>query len=207
MQAALPKCTNVNLNQGELGRTLLHYAAIGGHVEIVKLLLEDPRVDVRAVDREKFSALQLAADLGHVEVVKLLLEDPRVDVRAVDKDGWSALHFAASSGHDEMVSLLLEDKADGNAKTKKGNTPLHLAASSNHHKVVRMLLDNPRLSIANCADNTLQCSPVMMALKTKSKAALQELLNHPRVSLGTIDGTGRSLEMVARWVLYNQIGI
>ena len=140
-------------------------------------------------------------------MVKLLLEDPRVDVRALDKEGWSALHFAANSGHGEMVSLLLEDKADGNAKTKKGNTPLRLAASSNHHKVVRMLLDNPLLSTANCADNTLQCSPVMMALKTKSKAALQELLNHPKVSLGTIDGAGRSLETVARWEICNQIDI
>ena len=151
--------------------------------------------------------MHFAADLGYVEVVKVLLGDPRVDVRALDKEGWSALHFAANSGHDEMVSLLLEDKADGNAKTKEGNTPLHLAASSNHHKVVRMLLDNPRLSIANCADNTLQCSPVMVALKTKSKAALQELLNHPKVCLSTIDGTGRSLEMVGRWVLCGQIDI
>ena len=208
MQAALPKCTNVNLNQGELGRTLLHYAAIGGHVEIVKLLLEDPRVDVRAVDKTGCSALHHAAVKGHVEVVKLFLEDHRVDVRAVDEDGWSALHDAATEGHVEMVKLLLEDpRADANAKTNDGNTPLHLAASKNHHKVVRLLLDSARLSTANCVDNIDQWSPVMTALKTESKDALQELLNHPRVSLGTIDGTGRNLEMVARWVLCNQIDI
>ena len=165
MQAALPKCTNVNLNQGELGRTLLHYAAIGGHVEIVKLLLEDPRVDVRAVDREKFSALQLAADLGHVEVVKLLLGDPRVDA---------------------------------NAKSNRGTTPLHLATAENHHKVVQLLLDSPRLITVNWADKS---SPVRTALVTESKDALEELLNHSKVCLGTSEETWKSLEKVARWVL------
>ena len=82
-----------------------------------------------------------------------------------------------------------------------------LAAAKNHHKVVRLLLDSPGLNTANCTDNINQCSPVMTALKTKSKDALQELLSHPKVSLGTIDGTGKSLEMVARWVLCNQIEI
>ena len=102
---------------------------------------------------------------------------------------------------------MLEDRADANAKTNNGDTPLHLAASKNHHKVVRLLLDSPQLSTANCVDNIHQWSPVMTALVKKSKDALKELLNHPKVSLGTIDGTGKSLEMVARWVLSNQIDI
>ena len=95
---------------------------------------------------------------------------------------------------------------DSDEKTKYGKIPSHLAASKNHHKVVRLLLDSPQLSTANSA-NGLNQSPVMRALATESKAALQELLNHPKVSLGTIDGTGRNLEMVARWVLCNQIDI
>ena len=141
-------------------------------------------------------------------MVKLLLEDPRVDVRAVGKGGMSALYYAASGGHVEVVNLLLEDpRVDANAKTNNGDTPLHLAASKNHHKVVRLLLDSPQLSTVNCVDNINQWSPVITALKTKSKDALQELLNHPKVSLGTIDETGRNLEMVARWVLCNQIDI
>ena len=175
---------------------------------MVKLLLKDPRADVRALSKEGWSALHYAAFEGHVEVVKLLLGDPRVEVRAVDENGWSALHFAAGDGHVEVVNLLLEDpRVDANARTNNYKTPLHLAASKNHHKVVRLLLDSPQLSTANCVDNIDQWSPVMTALKTESKDALEELLNHPKVSLGTIDGTGRNLEMVARWVLCNQIEI
>ena len=112
MKAALPRCTNVNLKQGEFDRTLLHNAAKGGCLEVVKLLLGDPRVDVRANSKKGCSALHSAASGGCLEVVKLLLEDPRVDVRAVDEEGWSALHFAASGGHVEVVKLLLEDRAD-----------------------------------------------------------------------------------------------
>ena len=108
MQAALPRCTNVNLKQGEFDETLLHYAVSGGCVEVVKLLLGDPRVDVRALSKRGCSFLHYAAIEGHVEVVKLLLEDPRVDVRTVDEGGWSALHFAAQKGFVDAVSLLLE---------------------------------------------------------------------------------------------------
>ena len=74
MKAALPRCTNVNLKQGEFETTLLHHAVSGGCVEVVKLLLEDPRVDVRAVGKGGMSALYYAASGGHVEVVNLLLE-------------------------------------------------------------------------------------------------------------------------------------
>ena len=49
--------------------------------------------------------------------------------------------------------------------------------------------------------------PDLLDMVKKSKDALKELLNHPKVSLGTIDGTGRNLEMVARWVFCNQIDI
>ena len=163
----------MNLKQGEFERTLLHYAAFGGCVEVVSLLLEDPRVDVRAVCKEGCSALHSSASEGHVEVVELMLEDPRVDA---------------------------------NAKSNRGNTPLHLATAENHHKVVQLLLDSPRLSTVNWADKS-SLVVVMTALVTESKDALEELLNHPKVSLGTIDGTGKSLEMVARWVLSNQIDI
>ena len=112
------------------------------------------------------------------------------------------MHYAANEGHVEVVKLMLEDpRVDANAKSNRGTTPLLLATAENHHKVVQLLLDSPRLSTANCVDNIHQWSPVMTALKTESKDALEELLNHSKVCLGTSEETWRSLEMVARWVL------
>jgi ankyrin repeat protein len=52
---------------------------MNGYVEVVKLLLNEPRVDPSADDN---CAIRLASKNGHFEVVKLLLNDPRGDPSA-----------------------------------------------------------------------------------------------------------------------------
>jgi len=52
----------------------IKYASENGHLEVVKLLLQDPRVD--PIDNNY--AIQVASKNSHSEVVKLLLQDPRV---------------------------------------------------------------------------------------------------------------------------------
>jgi len=74
-----------------------------GHIEIVKLLLADPRVDPSVYDNW---AIRLSSSYGHYGVVKLLLSDPRVDPSV--KDNW-AIRSASSYGHIEVVKLLLTD--------------------------------------------------------------------------------------------------
>ena len=54
----------------------LYDAVNNGNHEVVKLLLEDPRVDPS--DRDN-TAIGLTASFGRLDVVKLLLDDPRVD--------------------------------------------------------------------------------------------------------------------------------
>lgn len=51
-------------------------AAQNGHLSIVKLLLNDPRVDPTAEDNYP---LRKSAANGHIKVVEELLKDPRVD--------------------------------------------------------------------------------------------------------------------------------
>ena len=46
-----------------------------GYIEIVKILLQDNRVDPS--DRNNY-AIQCAMENGHIEIVKLLLKDKRV---------------------------------------------------------------------------------------------------------------------------------
>ena len=53
----------------------IRVASVDGHSEVVKLLLQDPRVDPSDDDNY---AILLASDNGHSEVVKLLLQDERV---------------------------------------------------------------------------------------------------------------------------------
>ena len=163
MRVALPKCKNVNLNLGSTGGTLLHKAAAAGSHEVVKLLLGDPRVDVRAKDVGGGSALQLAVYEGQVEMVKLFLAHPRVDVNARDNDGLSVLAGALS--HADVVKLLLEDpRLNVNAKDNLGGSVLMLAAVEGHFDAVKLLLEDPRLDrehleASSCAGSN--CSPML----------------------------------------------
>ena len=59
-----------------------------GYIEIVKLLLEDYRIDVNKADNIGYTPFYIACQEGHIEIVKLLLEDYRIDVTKADEYWW-----------------------------------------------------------------------------------------------------------------------
>jgi hypothetical protein len=61
-----------------------------GHVEVVRLLLNDARVDPSDINNE---AIRLASQNGHVEVVKLILNDPRVDPSDINNEAIRRIIF------------------------------------------------------------------------------------------------------------------
>jgi ankyrin repeat protein len=72
-------------------------ASQSGHIEVVKLLLNHPKVDPSAdnqygmnfINLNIFKAIQFASRNGHVNVVKLLLNHPKVDPSAENNYGMS----------------------------------------------------------------------------------------------------------------------
>ena len=98
------------------GITPLYWAAVKGHIELMKLLIDitDDGHNARCTE-DGATPLYIAAYNGHTEVVKLLL-DHKADVNASRTDGGATpLYIAAYSGHTEVVTLLLDHKADVNA--------------------------------------------------------------------------------------------
>jgi len=77
-------------------------ASFNGHVEVVKLLLQQPRADPTA---DNNYAIREASENGYIEVVKLLLEQPGVDPTAEDNE---AIRKASENGYLEVVKLLQE---------------------------------------------------------------------------------------------------
>lgn len=70
-------CKKVNKMLDELPMFRQHaflYAVQFGHVKLVRMLLDDPRVNI---ENDSDMAIQWAVTHGHVEVVKLLLQDSR----------------------------------------------------------------------------------------------------------------------------------
>lgn len=90
------------------GLTPLHVAFSSGTLKHVKWAL-DLSADMMSVDKEKTSALHLAAtndSENREEILKFLL-DSGADISATDEDGMTVLHYALCS---------IEDLAKGNKK-------------------------------------------------------------------------------------------
>ncbi len=105
--------------------TVLHVAAHGGHVDIAKVLIRNG-ADVNAVDKDKKTALHVAAWNGHggysVEVAKVLLENG-ADVNAIDQWKRTALHIVAECGLVDAAKVLIQNGADVNALERNGLSP------------------------------------------------------------------------------------
>lgn len=136
------------------GAPPLMWAIYGGHLEIVKLLinkgadpnqkgliyLDDPK------DAYYGSPLVTAAGEGHLSVLQYLLETLNLNLEdsEIDKDGketkWTALMWAASKGQLSIIEYLVSKGAQINCIEQiNGETPLHQAAKSGHMEVVQFL--------------------------------------------------------------------
>ena len=108
-----------------------------GYSNMVRLLLDQPGLDVNMSSSYGENALMLAAFSGNMDLTKELLNKGASVSKTI---GWSALHYAATNGHDEIVKLLIEKGANVNARTNMGVTPLYMAARGKHRKAVMTLL-------------------------------------------------------------------
>jgi ankyrin repeat protein len=120
------------------GQTPLHWAAMFGYLEIVKLLLEHA-TDKNRADMDGKTPLHLAVEEGNLETVKLLLQYAK-DKNPADNKDKTPLHLAVEDGNLETVKLLLEHAKDKNPEDEDGWTPLHLAAEFGHLEIVNLLL-------------------------------------------------------------------
>lgn len=138
--------------QGPNAWSPLVAAARTGHTAVVKLLLDDSRVDPNNREHDDWWPLLAAARAGHEDVVKLLLNDYRVDL-GNDYERvkiWSPLAEAARGGHHGIVKMLLKDgHIDPNNGAANSWPPLVEAASHGREMVVRLLLNDSRVDPNN----------------------------------------------------------
>ena len=156
----------------EMGRTPLHLACYGGHIELVKYLMTKG-ADMEAKFANGSTALFWAIPEGHLDIVKLLIAEG-ADVGARQNDGTSLLHIAAVSGQKEIAALLIDKGLDPNTKQNEGSNPLTYAVSRGHREVAELLID--RGADVNIQDN-MGYSPVYVAAFRGNKEMLRFLIS------------------------------
>ena len=157
---ALP--TRLSILSQDMTRTALHDASELGHLERVRLLL-DEGAGVDAEDDSNGTPLHRASWAGHLEVVCLLL-DKGARVDAEDMFKRTPLHFASCNAPLEVIRLLLDKGARVEAETNLKHTPLHKAAACGRLEVARLLVD---AGADLCAKNNLGSTPRDFAAESK----------------------------------------
>jgi ankyrin repeat protein len=91
-------------------------------VEIVKLLLQEPGIEVNIINARGKMPLQLAIEF--LQVAMMLIRNEQTDVNVRNADGATALHCFVERASHECVQICRRDDMDVNvAQLGDGVTP------------------------------------------------------------------------------------
>jgi len=144
-------------------------AAENGHVECLKLLLENNANPNLATLGVLFTPVYIAAKNGHAECLKLLLENNADPNLATTDDGATPLHAAASEGKLSAAQLLVVHGANIAAVDFSGGAPSFNATVYGHQQLAEWL------------DAVATWSPLRVAAALRMHACIAKLLQQGRL--------------------------
>ena len=174
----------------EKGRTPLINAAMYGHVDCLRELLNISGVDVNLADDAGCTPLHLAALCGRVHCVRVLLQTDSLAVNGKTLRGETPLNNAVLGGHLDIVRMLLAltniDVNEGCC----GVTPLLRAARNGYTEIVQALLAVPGIDVnAKSSDGW---TPLNSAACKGFTSCVRLLLNVPGVLVNETNSYGCS---------------
>jgi ankyrin repeat protein len=129
LRLLLPQVEDFNCLDSH-GRGALHYCALFDGIEMARVLLAQPGIDVdcKANDEGRNTPLLFAATFGSSDVADLLIKGD-ADFELADADGRSPLRVAVTCRHIDVASLLIKASASLVFHTQSGRTEniLHYA--------------------------------------------------------------------------------
>ena len=132
----------INVEEQDWGRqTALSNAALHGHTEVVKLLIQaGARVD--SVDLRGLSPFEYALMRGHLFLASQMIEEvEEVTSRKLQSMRDRLLLFASEQGDDGIVARLLSEGVNFETTSSPGNAALISAAALGKCTIVELLLE------------------------------------------------------------------
>ncbi|XP_032236957.1 transient receptor potential cation channel subfamily A member 1 isoform X2 [Nematostella vectensis] len=127
--------------QDKSDKTPLHFAAIGGNMQMVTCLLEAGANPSIADDEEKIP-LHHAAEVGDLECIEALVQASPDSPQATDHRLRTPLAYAAMSGHAQCVEYLIGHGAPVTLRDDDRLDALLLSAKASSPEVIQSLLDH-----------------------------------------------------------------
>lgn len=156
-QAELDELHKIMDKQFGNGRTILHYAADheynGEHgLDVAMLFMDGSRFEygkelVKAQDKNRRTALHIAAFHGHIWLIKFLIEQGKLKTDEKDRNGDNPFHVLVNGNNVDMVGEMLhflpkeEKKPAILSMDTIGKIPLHKAAANGNTRMMEFLVD------------------------------------------------------------------
>ena len=123
-----------------VGRTPLHYAAVGGSLPVVQYLITEQHCDPATPGVNNTTPLHYACIGGHKNIVQYLITELGCDPIISNINGLP-LHTACRHGHLDLTKYLItEQNCDPMCVSQKKRTPLHFACQGGHMNIVQYLM-------------------------------------------------------------------
>lgn len=130
-----------NINLLSKSFTPLQLAIMRGHMEVVKFLVEEAKVDMGVWSKSGKLPLHLAASSGALPMVKYLLSRKKAKPNLTTRSGDTALHEAGPMGHLAVVEYLVEKGADVEIQNEEGKTAAECCDDYEQEEVANFLRD------------------------------------------------------------------
>ncbi|CAD8079248.1 unnamed protein product [Paramecium primaurelia] len=170
------------------GNAAIHLACFGGHLETVKILLQNG-AQINQPGQFRMTPLIIASAYGHYDLVKYLI-DQGAKVISKDKYGRTSCAMAARNGNVKILSLLLYHGAEYNMPDSSKNTPLHYAAAYGFPECIEELM---KAGADQNLPNSWKLTPLSVALQKNHLGVVKTLLNYPSTDVNCKDDEGRTL--------------
>ena len=159
--------------------TALWAACTGGHIDIVKLLVEKG-ANVNKTTLTQSTPLRGASFHGFIDVMEYLIQSG-ANINTPNCIGQSPLCIAAMRGEVDAVKFLMNKGADVNQTTINSYSVMHLAAAKGKDEVIQCLLDSgvsPQFQIAVSDTRDYVPCPLFLAASTGQAKSAQILMDH-----------------------------